>query len=276
MTAKNCRGLVKKLILSVVSIFLMLGQAVFAVALLEDASTINQIGKQLLTSNHLPNAEFVITDSPDTFDDYFVKANVYKTVEMFTWELSFAKDKGELTAVIAHQIGKISNNMPSVSREQAKTNAIHLTDKKGKEIMSFESKHILSHEKLNKDKVDLAADRTAVDFMIQNSSIPLALLSVYGRYYDYDEDGATVHIMNVYDYINYNFPDKLKQGYPTDTYKKALLVIQEQLKSRTLTDNERVRAEQAKINEKKLKQANSAFKSFNPWNSSYTTLLLHK
>ena len=266
----------KKLILSVVSIFLMLGQAVFAVALLEDASTINQIGKQLLTSNHLPNAEFVITDSPDTFDDYFVKANVYKTVEMFTWELSFAKDKGELTAVIAHQIGKISNNMPSVSREQAKTNAIHLTDKKGKEIMSFESKHILSHEKLNKDKVDLAADRTAVDFMIQNGSNPLALLSVYGRYYDYDEDGATVHIMNVYDYINYNFPDKLKQGYPTDTYKKALLVIQEQLKSRTLTDNERVRAEQAKINEKKLKQANSAFKSFNPWNSSYTTLLLHK
>ena len=85
----------------------MLGQAVFAVALLEDASTINQIGKQLLTSNHLPNAEFVITDSPDTFDDYFVKANVYKTVEMFTWELSFAKDKGELTDVIAHQIGKI-------------------------------------------------------------------------------------------------------------------------------------------------------------------------
>ena len=166
--------------------------------------------------------------------------------------------------------------MPSVSRDQAKTNAIHLTDKKGKEIMSFESKHILSHEKLNKDKVDLAADRTAVDFMIQNGSNPLALLSVYGRYYDYDEDGATVHIMHVYDYINYNFPDKLKQGYPTDTYKKALLVIQEQLKSRTLTDNERVRAEQAKINEKKLKQANSAFKSFNPWNSSYTTLLLHK
>lgn len=266
----------KKLILSVVSIFLMIGQAVFAVALLEDASTINQIGKQLLTSNHLPNAEFVITDSPDTFDDYFVKANVYKTVELFTWELSFAKDKGELAAVIAHQIGKISNNMPSVSREQAKTNAIRVTDKKGKEIMSFESKHILSHEKLNKDKVDLAADRTAVDFLIQSGYDPLALLSVYGRYFDYDEDGATVHIMNVYDYINYNFPEKLKQEYPTETYKKAIKIVNEQLNSRTLSDKEKVKAEQAKINEKRLKQANSAFKGLNPWNNSYTTLLLHK
>ena len=142
--------------------------------------------------------------------------------------------------------------------------------------MSFESKHILSHEKLNKDKVDLAADRTGVDFLIQSGNDPLALLSVYGRYYDYDEDGATTHIMNVYDYINYNFPEKLKHEYPTDAYKIALKVIDEQLKSRSEADKLKIKEEQAKINEKKLKQANSTFKSFNPWNSSYTTLLLHK
>ena len=45
---------------------------------------------------------------------------------------------------------------------------------------------------------------------------------------------------------------------------------------RTEADKQRVLSEQAKINEKKLKQANSAFKGMNPWNSSYTTLLLHK
>ena len=38
----------------------------------------------------------------------------------------------------------------------------------------------------------------------------------------------------------------------------------------------KVKEEQVKINEKKLKQANSAFKGMNPWNNSYTTLLLHK
>lgn len=266
----------KRVIFSAAISLFLAGQTVFAVAINEDGTLINKIGKSMLSSNHLPNAEFVITSSPDTFDDYFVLANVYKKVEMFSWELSFAKDEGELAAVIAHQIGKISNNMPSVSREQAKTNAIHLTDKKGREIMSFESKHIYSHEKLNKDKVDLAADRTAVDFLIQNGDNPLALLSIYGRYLDYDEDGATEHIMNVYDYINYNFPEKLKQGYNTQEYKKALKAVNEQLASRSEAEKQKVQTEQSKINEKKLKQANSKFKGMNPWNSSYTTLLLHK
>ena len=266
----------KKVILCISAIFLFFGQVVFAAAINEDVQIINQIGKSILQANRLPSAEFIITSSPDTFDDYFINASFYKKVEMFTWELSFAQDKGELAAVIAHQVGKISNNMPSVSREQSKSNEIVLRDKKGKEIMSYESKHIYSHEKLNKDKVDLAADRTAVDFMIQAGYNPLALLSVYGRYYDYDEDGATTHIMNVYDYINYNFPEKLKQSYDTEAYKKALTVIKEQLASRSEAEKEKVRQEQAKINEKKLKQANSVFKSMNPWNNSYTTLLLHK
>ena len=261
----------KKGILIVLSTLFLIAKTVFAVALNEDVQVINTIGKSLLTSNHLPNAEFVITSSPDTFDDYFILANVQKKIEMFTWELSFAKDKGELTAVIAHQIGKISNNMPTQARSQAKTNTIHVTKN-----ISYESKHIYSYEKLNKDKVDLAADRTAVDFMIQNSNNPLALLSIYGRYLDYDEDAATTHIMNVYDYINYNFPEKLKKGYPTETYKKAMKVVNEQLNSRSDAEKQKVTAEQAKINEKKLKQANSKFKGMNPWNSSYTTLLLHK
>ena len=266
----------KKLILRILIILFLAGQIAGAVPVNEDLALINQIGRSMLSSNHLPYAEFVITSTPDTFDDYFVKANVYKKVEMFNWELSFAKDKGELTAVIAHQIGKISNNMPTQARSQAKSNGIVLTDKKGSEIMSFESKHIYSYEKLNKDKVDLAADRTAVDFMILNDSNPLALLSVYGTYLDYDEDDATIHIMNVYDYINYNFPDKLKQEYPTASYKKAMTVVNQQLASRTDADKQKVLSEQAKINAKKLKQANSAFKGMNPWNSSYTTLLLHK
>ena len=266
----------KKLLLFTAIILFFINQTVFAVSINEDSVLINQIGRNILTANHLPTAEFVITNSPDTFDDYFVNASFYKKVEMFTWELSFAKDKGELAAVIAKQIGKISNNMPTVARSEAKTNAIHLTDKHGKEIMSYESKHIYSYEKLNKDKVSLAADRTGIDFMIQSGYNPLALMSVYGRYLDYDEDAAIEHIMNIYDYINYNFPEKLKAGYPTETYKKAMNVVTQTLNTRSEADTQKVLETQAKINSKKLKQANSAFKSMNPWNSSYTTLLLHK
>lgn len=266
----------KKSIIYVLTVLLLAGQVVNAVPINEDTVLINDIGKDLLSANHLPMADFVITSTPDTFDDYFVKANVYKKVEMFTWNLSFAKDRGELTAVIAHQIGKISNNMPTQAREQSKTNTLHITNKQGKEIMSYSSKHIYSYEKLNKDKVDLAADRTAIDFMIQNGNNPLALLSVYGTYLDYDEDDAIKHIMNVYDYINYNFPEKLKQGYPTESYKKAMSVVNKQLTARSEAEKQKVLSEQAKINEKKLKQANSSFKGLNPWNSSYTTLLLHK
>lgn len=265
----------KKLIL-ILTLIVFFKQTALSVALNENVQLINSIGKNILNANHLPSAEFVITNSPDTFDDYFVKANVYKTVEMFSWELSFAKDEGELCAIIARQIGKISNNMPTVARSQAKSNSIVLTDKKGKEIATYESKHIYSYEKLNKDAVSLAADRTAVDFLIQSGNNPLALISVYGRYLDYDEDTALDRIMNIYDYIKYNFPDKLKTGYPTESYKKAQAVINEKTKSRTETEIQKVLDEQKKINDKKLKQANSAFKTLNPWNSSYTTLNLHK
>ena len=245
-------------------------QTVFAVPVNQDTALINDIGKSILAANHLPQADFIITDVPDTFDDYFIKANTYKRVDLQKWNLKFATDKGELAAVVAHEIGKISNNMPSQAREQSKTNTLQITDR-----MSIQSKHIYSHEKLNKDKVDLAADRTAIDFMIQSGYNPLAFLSTYGTYLDYDEDDATRHIMNVYDYINYNFPDKLKQGYPTASYKKAMAVVSAQLAQRSAVDKQKVLEEQAKINQKKIKQANSAFKGLNPWNSSYTTLLLH-
>jgi len=263
-------GIKNKLLTSLLALILAGGIA-FADTASEANALVNQIGRSLLTSNHLPHAEFVITDVPDTFDDYFIKANTWKKVEIYNWGLKFAHDKGELTAIVAHQIGKISNNMPSQAREQSKTNTLQITDK-----LSYQSKHIYSHEKLNKDKVDLAADRTAIDFMIQNGDNPLAFLSVYGSYLDYDEEDATKHIMNVYDYINYNFPEKLKQGYPTASYKKAMGVVKTQLASRSEADKQKVQQEQAKINEKKIKQANSKFKTFNPWNSSYTTLLLHK
>ena len=263
----------KKLILWI--ILFLFGQVVFAFAQSDDVQLINKIGKSILSSNKLPNAEFVITSTPDVFDEYFVKANLYKKVEMYAGDLSYAKDDGEVAAVIAAQVGKISNNMPTVSRSKGASSGIVLMNK-GHEVMSFKSTNISSYKKLNKDEVDLAADRTGVDFLIQNGDNPLALISVYGRYLDSDKITATTRIMNVYDYINYNFPEKLKQGYPTESYKKALAVIDEQLKSRTEADNQKIKAEQAKINEKKLKQANSSFKGMNPWNSSYTTLLLHK
>ena len=266
----------KKIILKTIMALFFAQQMVCAVPVNENVSLINQIGRNILSANHLPSAEFVITNSPDTFDDYFVKANVYKSVEMYTWELSFANDEEELAAVIARQVGKISNNMPTVARSEAKTNGIVLTDRSGHEIMKYESKHIYSYEKLNKDKVSLAADRTGVDFMIQSGHNPLALISVYGRYLDYDEDAATERIMNIYDYINYNFPEKLKLGYSSESYNKAVKVINGKLKLRTEADKQKVLSEQAKINEKKLKQANSAFKGLNPWNASYTTLQLHK
>ena len=260
----------KNFIITLLALFIGV-QTAFAVPVNQDTALINDIGRSILAANRLPQADFIITDVPDTFDDYFIKANTFKRVDLQKWDLKFANDKGELAAVVAHEIGKISNNMPSQAREQSKTNTLQITDR-----LSVQSKHIYSHEKLNKDKVDLAADRTAIDFMIQSGYNPLAFLSTYGTYLDYDEDDATRHIMNVYDYINYNFPEKLKQGYPTASYKKAMAVVNKTLASRTEADKQKVLEEQAKINQKKIKQANSAFKGLNPWNSSYTTLLLHK
>lgn len=55
-----------------------------------------------------------------------------------------------------------------------------------------------------------------------------------------------------------------------------MTVVNQQLDMRTEDEKQKVQQIQAKIVAKKLKQANSVLKGLNPWNSSYTTLLLHK
>ena len=79
---------------------MLAGRIAIADTASEANTLVNQIGRSILSSNHLPYAEFIITDVPDTFDDYFIKANTWKRVEIYNWGLKFAHDKGELLLLL--------------------------------------------------------------------------------------------------------------------------------------------------------------------------------
>ena len=126
----------KKKILSIATI-LLLGQAVLSASLDDNSTLINQIGKNILSSNRLPNAEFIITDTPDTFDDYFIKANVYKKVVKELFEKREYRDKyaeilkfndiivacdgekfdDEITRKIEEILNKSTNDMLKINNE---------------------------------------------------------------------------------------------------------------------------------------------------------------
>ena len=136
----------KKIILCLTIILCLMSNISLANSINEDSYLINDIGKGILAANHLPEARFVITDRPDTFDDYFVIANVYKRVEMFTWELSFADDKG-LSDVALQKKGNIdrkafsklrcgTTKKPSKSTAMALAIALELNLDETKDLLS--------------------------------------------------------------------------------------------------------------------------------------------
>ena len=38
-----------------------------------DDKLVDRVGKKILLTNRLPNAEFIISTEPDTFDEYYIK-----------------------------------------------------------------------------------------------------------------------------------------------------------------------------------------------------------
>ena len=81
-------------------------------------------------------------------------------------------------------------------------------------------------------------------------------------------------IMNIYDYANYNYPEKVKANYKTDSYQSALNLIYANLKIRKADSKkmEKAQKEQEKLQKEKLKRARNMAKSTNPWSSAYSLM----
>ena len=265
-------------------IFLFLALFIFNCNTAESAvkyteAKISTIGQKILTENNLPKeVKFNVVES-DTINAY---ADANNNIIIYTGLLNLVEQEEELAGIMSHEIGHI---MKSHCYKQTFFNIAlnFVTSKitnqyaaKGAEIASGLASNKVSREQ------EYDADYTSADLLYKAGYNPLGLISALNKissnYIDIlaDHPSGDKRLMALYDYINYNYPDAVKKGYNTDSYKSFLAYAKPTLDKRSSDSklNEKYINTQKKLKVKRDKAAKKMLKTNDPWAAGYSTLML--
>ena len=184
------------------------------------AAKVQEIGEKLLTKNGIPttNVKFmVVSDTPNNSE--FIST---KVINVSSAELAFAGNDNETAAVVATEIGHIICGHASRAKVVSlltSTSETNLTN--NATVNTFASNYKTTSQ-------DKEADLVAVNLMVNAEYNPLALIVVLtkqtGTYWDtiIGRPANAEKALNVYDYIEYVYPAKLKVGYGCNEYRTFL------------------------------------------------------
>ena len=239
---------------------------------------LNTIGQNIIKANKMPSTvTFKVTDNQNMNSE----ATYTQTVYIYAGDLKYVENDNELAAVVAHEIGHLINGHTAKSSIfDSLLSSVNPNTKTENGSATVGLIKTISSNKVNKDN-EKEADITAVDLLMTAGYNPLALISVVYKS-DFTEAGGLLdsnlsceeRIMNIYDYANYNYPEKVKANYKTDSYQSALNLIYANLKIRKADSKkmEKAQKEQEKLQKEKLKRARNMAKSTNPWSSAYSLM----
>lgn len=242
------------------------------------ASKVPTVGKNILTKNNLPSKTTFkvvngIADNTDTSS-----TNI---IEISQQDLTYTGNDNEVAAVISNEIGHIINGKAAKDkfRDIAK-NAITSTLSSDNIISTAaNSDYLKSKTNLSDNK---EADITGVDLMIQAGYNPLAMVVVITKM-----PGSTLEIlqgkpanteraMNVFDYLTYNYPSKIKAGYGCQEYRNFLAYAEPIVKERNSNKKKLEKFNKEQEKNKQLRAKNVAqYKTtggVSGWDASYTIL----
>ena len=244
----------------------------------KNVSHLNTIGQNIIKANKMPSTvTFKVTDNQNMNSE----ATYTQTVYIYAGDLKYVENDNELAAVVAHEIGHLINGHTAKSSIfDSLLSSVNPNTKTENGSATVGLIKTISSNKVNKDN-EKEADITAVDLLMTAGYNPLALISVVYKS-DFTEAGGLLdsnlsceeRIMNIYDYANYNYPEKVKANYKTDSYQSALNLIYANLKIRKADSKkmEKAQKEQEKLQKEKLKRARNMAKSTNPWSSAYSLM----
>ncbi len=263
----------KKLVLTLFMSFLIISGASAATWNAEDRVPV--VGKQILTKNNLPSATvFEVVDTEQISG--YVGDNL--VVYIPRTELSTSGNDNEVAAVVAHELGLIIN--ATASKKQvlgSVASAIAGSSSSNSALMLQQ----LSMNKLS-EKEQMTADITGVDLMIIAGYNPLARIVTLTKMQASTMELLTGQIPNakramyVYDYLDYNYPSKVKAGYNCQEYKNFLAYAQPTIDERNSDPKKlaKFKKEQAKLKKERAKQI-AKYKTtggLSGWDASYTIL----
>lgn len=266
----------KKLLLTLMASALLIISANAATWVAADR--VATVGKTIVTKNSLPaGLTFkVVNGAADNSS-----TSTTNIVQISSTELSYAGNDNEVAAVIATELGQIINGKSTKDKLRNAAKAA-LKEKLSEDNIintAANSEYIAKRASLDDYK---EADMTGVDLMINAGYNPLAMVVVITKM-----PGSNLEIvlgkpanseraMSVYNYLTYNYADKVKVGYNCQEYRNFLSyandIVAAREKSKRAT--KRFNKEQEKIKKlraKSLKQYKTTG-GLSGWDATYTLL----
>ena len=266
----------KKLILSVLtmSIFVVSASAATWTA----TGRVAPVSKIVVEKNSLPaKLQFKIVDG--TVDNSTTSTT--NVVQISKTDLTYAGNDNEVAAVVSYELGQIINGKSGKDNLRAATKAI-LAEKLSKDniVNTTANSEYWNSKTALKDKKE--ADMTAVDLMVKAGYNPLALVVVITKMPGTNlelvmgQPANSERAMSAYNYIAYNYPEKIKAGYGCQEYRNFLAysdpIVQKRNKSKRQVkkfakEQEKIKADRARsLNQYKMSGGLSG------WDATYAIL----
>lgn len=236
------------------------------------------VGKQVVTKNGLPSdIKFKIVEgSADNS-----QATTTNEIQVSKDNLKYAGNDNEVAAVISHKLGTIMN--AQVSKEKFRTLAkLALNDALSSDnVLNRAANSEYAQNKIAA-KDDMDADITGVDLMITAGYNPLAMVVLVTKMPGSvletlkNQPANSERAMNIYDYLTYNYPSKVKSGYACNEYRFFLTYADPIVQERNSNKKKlaKFQKDQAKKKQERTKQIAKykATGGLNGWDVTYALL----
>lgn len=239
---------------------------------------VSTVGKTIITKNSLPSTlTFKVSDETTGNTDVASTNIIYVSKT----DLTYAGNDNEVAAVISSEIGHIINGHYAKNkfREIAKSAITSNLSSENIITTAANSDYVANKNTLRDNK---EADITGADLMINAGYNPLAMIVVITKM-----PGSTLETlqgkpsnseraMNVYDYLTYNYPSKVKAGYGCQEYKNFLTYADTVVNDRNSNKKKlaKFNKEQEKNKTQRAKQLTKykATGGLSGWDATYTIL----
>ena len=237
------------------------------------------VGKQIISKNGLPAAtQFVVTETAVVNSTSNANNELYIQKE----DLKYTGNDNEVAAVISQELGTVINANASKKKfvsniASALAGSLDTEEAQNKALIVNQ---LSMNSMSEKDQMD--ADITGIDLMIQAGYNPLAMIVVLGKKPGTTWETMTGKLNNtkrttyIYDYLTYNYPSKIKEGYNCQEYINFLAYIEPTVTARNSNKRALKKFEktQAKIKKQRAKQIAKykATGGLNGWDASYQIL----
>lgn len=267
----------RKLILSVFAMALLILPS-SAASKWTASDRVAPVGKVIVEKNGLPaKLQFKLVENIAD-NSQTSSTNI---VQISKDDLTYAGNDNEVAAVIAYELGQIINGKTGKDNLRAAAKAI-LAEKLSKDniVNTTANSEYWNSKTALKDKKE--ADMTAIDLMVKANYNPLALVVVITKM-----PGSNLELvmgipanseraMSAYNYLAYNYPEKVKAGYGCQEYRNFLTysdpIVEKRNKSKRAIkkfakEQEKIKADRAKsLNQYKMSGGLSG------WDATYAIL----